>query len=92
MIGAVLLERNDEWQTRHRYMQLEAMAQIDTIARRSHPETSARRSMMAARMQRRVTDWTLRLFSMAASPVPRDAALLALSVGACLALLTGYAG
>jgi len=32
LIGAVLFEQNDEWQTQHRYMQLEAMAQIDTIA------------------------------------------------------------
>jgi hypothetical protein len=26
LIGAVLLEANDEWQLQHRYMQLEAMA------------------------------------------------------------------
>jgi len=32
LIGAVLFEQNDEWQTQHRYMQLEAMAQIDTVA------------------------------------------------------------
>ena len=29
LIGAVLLEQNDEWQTQHRYMQVEAFAQID---------------------------------------------------------------
>ena len=26
LIGAVLLEQNDKWQTQHRYMQTEAMA------------------------------------------------------------------
>src|SRR5918998_1240931 len=28
LIGAVLLEANDEWQLRHRYMQLEAVAEL----------------------------------------------------------------
>ena len=28
LIGAVLLEQNDEWQLQHRYMQLEAMAEL----------------------------------------------------------------
>jgi hypothetical protein len=28
LIGAVLLEANDEWQLQHRYMQLEAMAEF----------------------------------------------------------------
>jgi putative transposase len=28
LIGAVLLERNDEWQTGHRHMQLEGMAEL----------------------------------------------------------------
>jgi putative transposase len=31
LIGAVLLEANDEWQLQHRYMQVEAMADITTI-------------------------------------------------------------
>jgi putative transposase len=31
LIGAVLFEQNDEWQTQHRYMQVEAFAQIDEI-------------------------------------------------------------
>jgi transposase-like protein len=31
LIGAVLLEANDEWQLQHRYMQVEAMADIATI-------------------------------------------------------------
>ena len=30
LIGAVLLEQNDEWQTQHRYMQTEAMAEVMT--------------------------------------------------------------
>jgi putative transposase len=30
LIGAVLLEANDEWQLQHRYMQLEAMAELTT--------------------------------------------------------------
>jgi putative transposase len=29
LIGAVLLEQNDEWQGQHRYMQVEAFALID---------------------------------------------------------------
>ena len=28
LIGAVLLEANDEWQIQHRYMQVEAMAEL----------------------------------------------------------------
>src|ERR687897_883587 len=28
LIGAVLLEANDEWQLQHRYMQLEGMAEL----------------------------------------------------------------
>jgi putative transposase len=30
LIGAVLLEANDEWQLQHRYMQTEAMAELTT--------------------------------------------------------------
>lgn len=30
LIGAVLLEQNDEWQLQHRYMQVEGMAELDT--------------------------------------------------------------
>lgn len=37
LIGAVLLEQNDEWQLQHRYMQLEAMAEL--IAPASDLET-----------------------------------------------------
>jgi len=32
LIGAVLLEQNDEWQLQHRYMQVEAMAELFTPA------------------------------------------------------------
>jgi putative transposase len=35
LIGAVLLEQNDEWQLQHRYMQLEAMAEY--LMRWTHP-------------------------------------------------------
>lgn len=35
LIGAVLLEQNDEWQLQHRYMQVEAMTDLST------PETDA---------------------------------------------------
>jgi len=28
LIGAVLLEQNDEWQLQHRYMQVEGMAEL----------------------------------------------------------------
>jgi putative transposase len=28
LIGAALLEQNDEWQLQHRYMQVEAMAEL----------------------------------------------------------------
>ena len=32
LIGAVLLEQNDEWQLQHRYMQVEAMAELTAPA------------------------------------------------------------
>ncbi len=32
LLGAVLLEANDEWQLQHRYMQVEAMAELTTPA------------------------------------------------------------
>ena len=49
LIGAVLLEQNDEWQLQHRYMQVEAMAELATppptpSRGRSHAQRSARRS------------------------------------------------
>jgi putative transposase len=37
LIGAVLLEQNDEWQLQHRYMQVEAMAELTAPA--GDPET-----------------------------------------------------
>jgi putative transposase len=37
LIGAVLLEQNDEWQLQHRYMQLEAMAELTPPADGAEP-------------------------------------------------------
>src|SRR5690348_8647836 len=37
LIGAVLLEQNDEWQLQHRYMQVEAMAELVTPAAEPEP-------------------------------------------------------
>ena len=40
LIGAALLEQNDEWQLQHRYMQIEGMGELDAPA-------EARRSLIA---------------------------------------------
>jgi len=37
LIGAVLLEQNDEWQLQHRYMQVEAMAELYTPLAEPNP-------------------------------------------------------
>src|SRR5215216_1020836 len=37
LIGAVLPEQNDEWQLRHRYMQVEAMAELASPAAETEP-------------------------------------------------------
>jgi transposase-like protein len=37
LIGAVLLERNDEWQLQHRYMQVEAMAELTAPVAEAEP-------------------------------------------------------
>jgi transposase-like protein len=37
LIGAVLLEQNDEWQLQHRYMQVEAMAELAAAAGPADP-------------------------------------------------------
>ena len=37
LIGAVLLEQNDEWQLQHRYMHVEAMADLATLGNEAEP-------------------------------------------------------
>jgi len=37
LIGAVLLEHNDEWQLQHRYMQVEVMAELAAAAGAADP-------------------------------------------------------
>jgi putative transposase len=36
LIGAVLLEANDDWQLQHRYMQIEGMAELNTAPGDDH--------------------------------------------------------
>ena len=38
LIGAVLLEANDEWQLQHRYMRVEAMAELMPPVTEGEPE------------------------------------------------------
>ena len=38
LIGAVLLEQNDEWQLQHRYMQVEVMAELASQAGPADPQ------------------------------------------------------
>ena len=42
LIGAVLLEQNDEWQLQHRYMQVEAMAELITPTNALEPKQISR--------------------------------------------------
>jgi putative transposase len=37
LIGAMLLEQNDEWQLQHRYMQVEAMAELSAAPGAADP-------------------------------------------------------
>ncbi|PJN93462.1 hypothetical protein CNY89_20635, partial [Amaricoccus sp. HAR-UPW-R2A-40] len=48
LIGAVLLEQNDEWQLQHRYMQIEGMVELDASAEAS--------PSLICRSRRRMTD------------------------------------
>ena len=51
LIGAVLLEKNDEWQLQHRYMQVEAMAEL--THRRDETEPGRFAALTARRRYRR---------------------------------------
>jgi hypothetical protein len=49
LIGAVLMEANDEWQLQHRYMQIEGMAEPTApLAEEQQTETAQRRHKMEA--------------------------------------------
>ena len=48
LIGAVMLEQNDEWQLQHRYMQVEAMAELLNPASHAEPQATSFRSMTQA--------------------------------------------
>ena len=37
LVGAVLMEQHDEWQLQHRYMQLEAMAELNNASADAEP-------------------------------------------------------
>ena len=37
LIGAILLEQNDEWQLQSRFMQVEAMAELNTQSNEAQP-------------------------------------------------------
>ena len=54
LIGAVLLEANDEWQLQHRYMQTEAMSELTPLLTDAMPDplsTVAARSVAASATQ-----------------------------------------
>jgi putative transposase len=42
LIGAVLVEQNDEWQLQHRYMQVEAMAELTAPPNELEPKQISR--------------------------------------------------
>ena len=37
LVGALMLEQNDEWQVQHRYMQVEAMAELTASSAEPDP-------------------------------------------------------
>jgi len=57
LVGAVLLEQNDEWQTQHRYMQTKAMAELTPAMVDAMPSqiTTAAAETMAASVHTRIS-------------------------------------
>ena len=52
LIGAVLLEANDEWQLQHRYMQIEGMAELDAPTDMPQPLIPGTECSASIRMRR----------------------------------------
>ena len=78
LIGAVLLEQNDEWQLQHRYMQVEAMAELAAAGGASRFPADPMRGLtrLASDPLRRRTAWMpkARLECRCQAPQPRSGA------------------